>query len=180
MWITWVLLVALSVGLIIFNIISLLRIKASRIAGPEVEVWSPEQKRIMTFLNLLGAIGVIIIWFALVYVLIDTGGQHLIQPWRNKIQLWAVPYALLYTSFFLGFTRRGFLALRNWRPSSRLWFRLFIIAAFFVACLASILDLYLPPPAGSRQVGALYYDKKNGVLEMNNSRAFVPIKDFWR
>jgi hypothetical protein len=178
MWITWLLLVALSVGLVIFNIISLLRIKARRTASPGVEEWSPGQKRLMTFLNLFGAIGVIIIWFALVYVLIYTGGQHLTQPWRNKTQLWAVPYALLYTSLFLGFMRPGFCGPhRFWSPSSRLWFRFFIVAAFFVACLASIIDLYLPPPAGSRQVSALFM--KNEGLEKSYSRAFVPVRDFW-
>jgi hypothetical protein len=178
MWITWLLLVTLSVGLVLFNIISLLRIKAGKAAGPDVEEWSARQKRLMTFLSLSGAIGVIIIWLALICVLIDTGGQHLMQPWLNKTQLWAVPYALLYTSFFLGFTRPGFFAAhRFWDPSRSLWLRFLIIGAFFVACLASILDLYLPPPAGSRQVSALFCDKKNGVHETNNWLASVPIKD---
>jgi hypothetical protein len=120
----------------------------------------------VTLLNLFGAIGAIIIWLSLVYVLIDTGGQHLMEPWRNKTQLWAVPYALLYTSFFLSFARPGsFAPSRFWSPSRRLWYRFFIIAAFFVACFASILDLYLPPPTGSRQVSALFHDKKTEVLE---------------
>ena len=156
MWITWLLLVVLSIGLVIFQMFSLMRIKPSGTAMSRAEAWSPGQNRLMTVLQLSGAIGVVIIWIALVYVLIDTGGKHLMQPWRNKTQLWAVPYALLYTSFFLGLMRNSnFMPTPAfWRPSRRLWFWSFIIVVFFIATMASIADLYFPPPAGSRQVSA--------------------------
>jgi hypothetical protein len=50
------------------------------------------------------------------------------MPWRNKTQLWAVPYALLYTSFFLGLMwNSNFLPAHVfWRPSRRLWIWAFI------------------------------------------------------
>ena len=153
MWITWLLLVALSIGLVISQLVSLLRSKPSGTAS-HAEAWSPGQNRLLKVLQLSGAIGAVIIWMALVYVVIDSGGQHLMQPWRNKTQLWAVPYALLYTSFFLGLMRNSnFLPVHVfWRPSRRLWFWAFIIVAFFFATMASIADLFFPPPAGSRKL----------------------------
>jgi hypothetical protein len=158
MWVGWLLLVFILISLVIVQAVLLVR-DFSGVTPPPGE-WSPEQYRVLKLLRVSGGIGMLIVWSALVYVLIDTGGWHLMQPWRNRTQAWAVVYSLLYTSLFLGLMRtpNWLLAHASWRPSYRLAFQAFIICVGLVTALASIADLYYPPPMGSRALGLLSPD----------------------
>lgn len=151
MWIIWVVLALVAAGLLINQLAAALRERRDRVAA-DAEEWSPEQRRLLTVFQVGGAVGVAIGWSALVYVLIDTGGWHLLQPWQNKVQAWAFPYLLFYTSIFLGQIRKPTRLVANapWRPSLRLGVQAIILIAFLFAVLASVADMYFLPPSGSR------------------------------
>jgi hypothetical protein len=105
MWIIWVVLVLVSAGLLMHQLASAMRERRNPVAA-DAEEWSPEQRRLLTVFRVGGAAGVAIGWSALAYVLIDTGGWHLLQPWQNRVQAWALAYLLMYTSIFFGQLRK--------------------------------------------------------------------------
>jgi hypothetical protein len=117
--------------------------------------WSPGQRRLLKVLRISAAIGLLIVWSALIYVLIDTGGSHLMQPWQNRPQAWGVAYSLMYTAFFLNLMRTWHspIARSARRPSYVLALQAFVISVGLIATLATLADLYYPPPMGSRVVG---------------------------
>jgi hypothetical protein len=151
MWIILAVLVLVSAGLLIYQLAAALRERRDRVAA-EAEGWSPEQRRVLTVIRVGGAIGVATGWGALVYVLIDTGGWHLLQPWQNRVQAWVLVYLLYYTSVFVGQARKPARLVANapWRPSLRLGVQALVLVVMLFAILAGIADMYLPPPSGSR------------------------------
>jgi hypothetical protein len=154
MWIVWSVLVLVGAGLVIAQGRLLVREGVSGIAAPDGK-WSADQISLLKVLRIAGCVGLVILWGALVYVLIDTGGAHVTQPWQSRTQVWGATWCLFYTSYLLGLLRTpNFGRPDAWRPSYRLAFQAFIIVAMFVTALAAIADSYFPPPAGSRPVVA--------------------------
>jgi hypothetical protein len=155
MWIVWLMLVSLSLILVIGQAVLLARDENRAVTAHPGE-WSPGHRRLLKIIRVSGAIGLLIVWSALVYVLIDTGGLNLMQPWQNRPQAWGVAYSLMYTTFFLSLMRTWHwpLARTVRRPSYLLAVQTFVISASLIATLASLADLYYPPPMGSR-VGGL-------------------------
>jgi hypothetical protein len=154
MWIVWLLLVSVSLILVVVQAVLLARDGNRAVAAPPAE-WSPGQRRLLKVLRVSGAIGLLIVWSALVYVLIDTGGSHLMQPWQNRPQAWGVVYSLMYTALFLNLMRTWHspIARSARRPSYVLALQAFVISVGLIATLATLADLYYPPPMGSRVVG---------------------------
>jgi hypothetical protein len=91
MWIAWLLVVLVSVSLVIVQAVMLARDENRAVTAPPGE-WSPGQRRLLKVLRISAAIGLLIVWSALIYVLIDTGGSHLMQPWQNRPQAWGVAF----------------------------------------------------------------------------------------
>jgi hypothetical protein len=153
MWIVWLLVVLVFLILVIVQAVLLARDENRALTAYPRE-WSPGQRSLLKVLRVSGAIGLLIVWGALVYVLIDTGGLHLMQPWQNRTQAWGVAYTLMYTTFFLSLMRTWYwpLARTARRPSYLLALQTFVISASLIAALASLADLYYPPPMGSRVV----------------------------
>jgi hypothetical protein len=154
MWIAWLLVVLVSVSLVIVQAFMLARDENRAVTAPPGK-WSPGQRRLLKVLRISAAIGLLIVWSALIYVLIDTGGSHLMQPWQNRPQAWGVAYSLMYTAFFLNLMRTWHspIARSARRPSYVLALQAFVISVGLIATLATLADLYYPPPMGSRVVG---------------------------
>ena len=121
MWIAWLLMMLASLSLVIVQAVLLARDENRAITAYPLE-WSPGQRRLLKVLRVSAAIGLLIVWSTLVYVLIDTGGLHLTQPWLNRPQAWGVMYSLLYTALFLSLMRTWHwpLARTATRPTSLL------------------------------------------------------------
>ena len=132
MWIAWLLVVLVSVSLVIVQAVMLARDENRAVTAPPGE-WSPAQRRLLKVIRVSGAIGLLIVWSALVYVLIDTGGSHLMQPWLNRPQAWGVAYSLMYTAFFLNLMRTWHspIARSARRPSYVLALQAFVISGGF-------------------------------------------------
>ena len=162
MWIAWLVVVLVFLILVIVQLVLLARDESRAVAAPPGD-WSPGQCRFLKALRVSGAIGVLIVWSALVYVLMDTR-WHLMDPWQNRTQAWALAYSLMYTAFVLGLMRTWHwpLARTARRPSYVLTLQTLVVSASLIAALASVADLYYPPPMGSRVV---VQPKSNGALD---------------
>jgi hypothetical protein len=141
----------------IFQAVLVLRDKVVGVPPMRQEEWSVVQYRFLRALRLFGGIGLMTIWISLIYVTIDVGVWHWMEPWHTGPQGWALAYCLIYTCFALNLMRPAtwISSQKYWRLSSRLRFQALFIIGFFIIALASIADLYFPPPMGSRQTGVL-------------------------
>jgi hypothetical protein len=177
MWVTWLLLVLLSACLMILQASLLIRDKLFNPTPKRQPEWSPSQDKFLKGLQLFGWIGAVIIWSALVYVLIEVGGWHWMQPTHKGPHAWALAYLLIYTSFVMSLMRASIrVTYSYWRPTAQLRFQAFFIIGFFVISLASIADLYFPPPMGSRPTGALSPPFR---AAFDNAVALVGCPDRW-
>src|SRR5947209_16308916 len=138
MWIAWLVVVLVFLILVIVQLVLLARDESRAVAAPPGE-WSPGQCRFLKALRVSGAIGVLIVWSALVYVLMDTR-WHLMDPWQNRTQAWALAYSLMYTAFVLGLMRTWHwpLARTARRPSYVLTLQTLVVSASLIAALASV------------------------------------------
>jgi hypothetical protein len=155
MWTVRLLLVFVSMALVIVQAVLLVRDRRPA-SMTHLRDRSSGLSGLLKALRLYAGVGAVMVWSALIYVLIDTGGWDTLQSWQAKPQGWAIVYPFLYTAFCLDLMRTSnwVAGPSAWRPSYRLGLQAFIISASLLAALASIADLYYPPPWGSR-VGEL-------------------------
>jgi hypothetical protein len=148
------LVVSVSLILVIVRAVLLARDENRAITAPPGE-WSLGQRRLLKVLRVSGVIGALIVWSALVYVLMDTEGSHLMQPRQNRPQAWDVAYSLMYTAFFLSLMRTWHwpLARTAKRLSYLLALQTFVIGTSLIAHSIQSRRPLLPPPMGSRVVG---------------------------
>jgi len=121
MWIYWLALSMVSIGLVLVSI-GVVMERAGSLArdrlhgvgtdggrglgkwlrgGGEPTPMSSGQARFVAALRVAGCIGLVIIWGALVYVFTHPGGSHLAQLWQDSPAAQALLWSLFYTSLVI-------------------------------------------------------------------------------
>ena len=112
-----------------FGVISAIRKQSARVPSTEATV---PQHRLITALNEAGAIGVGIVWTALIYT-----GPSLTQLWYGEGRVSPWVSALAYTSFWLSFSR-VMVPENRASVTSAILARVIVYGVFFFVAIAAL------------------------------------------